>query len=292
MIELNISTKNTTQGNETSSNEQIIALKRNDIKNIELRRVYGKNIADLNSSEAVELRNLLDDNEICARSIGSPIGKVKLDDNFNAHLDLFKALLQTTQILGSKMIRMFSFYPPENTSAEDCKELVFERIEALLELSEAAGIKCYHENEKGIFGDTSKRCLDLLSAFNGRLGGIFDPANYIQCGEKPSVIYDELEKYTDYFHIKDALLETGRVVPPGEGDGAIAEILTKYSKSSKFSDTLLTVEPHLKAFVGCETLGDEKSFAKNYSYASNDDAFDAAINALKGILERIGADYE
>ena len=34
-----------------------------------------------------------------------------------------------------------------------------------------------HENEKGIYGDTAERCLDVLEACEGKLRAVFDPAD-------------------------------------------------------------------------------------------------------------------
>jgi sugar phosphate isomerase/epimerase len=271
---------------------QIAALKRNKIKNIELRNIDSKNIFKFNEAEAHELKKLLDENDIRVPSIGSPIGKVSLDCDFPKYLESCKRFLNIANIMNSKMIRVFSFFPPEGVSIDDCLDEVVDKLGAIIELAESAGILCCHENEKGIYGDLGRRCVKLYSAFDGRLGGIFDPANYVQCKELPSLIYNNLEKYITYFHIKDALLKTGQVVPSGEGDGAIPELLVKYNLFRKAKSILLTVEPHLKVFAGLENLHDDTSVNQAFVYNSNDESFDAAVNALKKILERCKFSYE
>ena len=52
-----------------------------------------------------------------------------------------------------------------------------------------------------------------------------------------------LKPYTIHIHIKDAFLATGKVVPAGQGDGHIAEILVDAYKSGYRG--FLSLEPHL-----------------------------------------------
>ncbi|HAA24848.1 MAG TPA: xylose isomerase, partial [Ruminiclostridium sp.] len=44
------------------------------------------------------------------------------------------------------------------------------------------GIILAHENEKGIYGDTPERCVDIIKSMNcDYVRAVFDPANFIQC---------------------------------------------------------------------------------------------------------------
>ena len=54
---------------------------------------------------------------------------------------------------------------------------------------------------------------------------------------------------------------------------------------------MLTVEPHLKSFAG---LKDHTSMKKmpRHIYQDNNESFDAAVTALKSILEERGLSYE
>jgi sugar phosphate isomerase/epimerase len=70
----------------------------------------------------------------------------------------------------------------------------------------------------------------------------FDPENFVQFGVKPfSETYPLLEKYIDYIHIKDALLDGGKVVPAGDGDGEVLEVL-KTQKEKGYSG-FLSLDP-------------------------------------------------
>ena len=92
-------------------------------------------------------------------------------------------------------------------------------------LAKEYGVFLYHENEKEIYGDTQQRVKRLLGHVNG-LKCVFDPANFVQCGEDVSKAIDLLREDADYYHIKDALSSGGEVVPAGEGDGQIDKIVS------------------------------------------------------------------
>ncbi|WMJ23261.1 TIM barrel protein [Paludicola sp. MB14-C6] len=267
---------------------QIEALKRNNIKRIEIRNVNGKCIIDCSKVELVAIKKQLDENGIMVSSIGSPIGKYNIEEPFDIHLERFQRAIETAKILKTKRIRMFSFFIPKGAEAEQYREEVLSRLEVFTTLAKQNGVVCCHENEKEIYGDVKKRVLELHEN-NSDLKGIFDPANYIQCKEDPKSIFADLKPYIDYIHIKDAIMEDGIVVPAGKGDGAIATILDSFYEQGK--EKLLTVEPHLTVFSGLSNLQDEELKHK-YTYQSQGEAFDVAVTALKDILDKRGYCYE
>ena len=91
---------------------QIATLKRNNIGYIELRNLKGKCIIDYTEDELVEIKKQLDEAGIKVSSIGSPIGKYNITDDFEPHFDRFKNAVKCAQILGTKYISMFSFFIP------------------------------------------------------------------------------------------------------------------------------------------------------------------------------------
>jgi len=264
---------------------QIEALKKAGIGCIELRGVNGKNVKDLTVEEAKEVRAQLNNEGIRVSSMGSPFGKISVNDDFEPHFAEFKHALELCKVLGCEYMRMFSFFYPKDEDPAQYKDIVIERLTRMLDAAEEAGIVLCHENEKGIYGDVAARCLELIKHFGGRLKCIFDPANFIQCGEKPIDNYQVLKDHIFYMHIKDAILETGAVVPSGYGDGNVPEILKGLSE--KDGEMLLTIEPHLRVFSGLENLQDEEVKHK-YSYPDSQTAFAAAADALKAILGNIG----
>ncbi len=139
-----------------------------------------------------------------------------------------------------------------------------------------------HENEKGIYGDMADRCRELLSTFP-ELEGVFDPANFIQCGQDTVEAWKLLRDRIKYLHIKDALPD-GKGVPAGKGVGYVRSILDDF-RSRGGRD--VTIEPHLSVFDGLNEgsgAGRNRTQVDEFCYQSSDAAFDTACSALKALL--------
>ena len=103
---------------------QIQAMKRNGLDGLEIRGVDGQNISDISTEKAKEVKLKLDNAGLITWSIGSPIGKININDDFSAHKEIFKHTLEIANILGSKNMRIFSFYMPENEEISKYKNQV------------------------------------------------------------------------------------------------------------------------------------------------------------------------
>lgn len=263
---------------------QIDALKRSGYDYLEIRNLNGKNFTELTLSEAKEIDKQLRDNGLSIISLGSPIGKIDINGDFEKHLDLYKHTLEIGKVFGAEKIRLFSFFMPKDENPEIYKNLVIERMGKFAEIAKEYGILACHENEKGIYGDIASRCLDIHKAVP-EIKGVFDPANFVQCGQDTLEAWEILNPYIDYMHIKDALAD-GRVVPPGQGKGNVEELLKKYSA---IGGELLTLEPHLYDFVGLKNLEreGEESVVGAMSFETSEKAFDFAVNNLKIMVEKI-----
>ena len=272
-----------------SLEEQIAALRRNGIRHMEIRGVNGVSICHTPLDTVAEYKKQLDAAGIRVITIGSSIGKLTLEDDYNKHLAMFLHTLAVAKILGATRIRMFSVFLPQDGQQASHRELVHTRMKEMLDIAEGTGIALYHENEKDIYGDVDSRVLDLMDAFGDRMKFIFDPANFIQCGCDPLAIYPALKSRIAYFHMKDAMASDGSVVPVGAGDGNIGAILRDFAQDH--DNTMLTIEPHLKVFDGLTDNVSMKEDTK-YVYKDNNEAFDAAVAALKGILDKEGLSYE
>ncbi len=263
-----------------SLDEQIEGLITNKIRMTELRGVDGINVSDLTSSQAADVHKKLDSAGITLSSVGSPIGKIKITDPLEPHLDKLKNTCEVADILACDKIRMFSFYIPDG-KYDEYKNEVIDRMGAMLDVADEYGVTLCHENEKGIYGDTPERCLEILEEFAGRLGCVFDPANFIQCGCEPfEHCYNLLKSHITYLHIKDALAN-GTVVPSGMGKGCIPELLAVINR--EFSgDFILTLEPHLKVFSGLEKLEEGgKTSVIGSTYKTSAEAFRTAAEYLR-----------
>lgn len=263
---------------------QISALKQEGCSMLELRGVNGKNCADLTLAEAAEIRQILADNGLGLSALGSPYGKTPIDQPFTSAFDAFRHGLDLCDRLNCRRIRMFSFYLPAGDAPEKWREEVLRRLVLMLDEAEAAGVTLTHENEKGIYGDTAARCQDLLESAGPRLGCVFDPANFIQCGERPLEAFDLLANRVTYLHVKDALSADGAVVTAGSGDGQLVEILRRLKERP--GEVILTVEPHLRVFSGLNKLQSEP-LTHHQAYPDSRSAFHAACGALRALLDQV-----
>lgn len=264
---------------------QMNVLDQHGIKFIEMRNVDGKNIVHYTLEEVKEIKRLLDSRGFRLSAVGSPLGKIGINDDFEPHLELFKHTLEIAKIMDCRYIRMFSFYIPAGEKPEAYREEVINRWKQFAETAKGSGVVLLHENEKDIYGDTPERCLDLLKSVNSDyVKGIFDFANFVQCDVKnyPEG-YELLKDYIEYVHIKDAVYSDHHVVPAGDGDGSLEEILKElYSKGY---EGFLSIEPHLAKFKGFAEL--EQSSPGFHLPEGGARSFAIAVQALKKLLNKI-----
>ncbi len=262
--------------------DQITAMRENGIGLLELRSIDKKNVTKFTNDEIKEYKKMLDDAGIGVWSIGSPIGKVKIEDDFNVDLELCKRTIEIANMFGAKSLRMFSFYG--TNGEEKYRDTVMERLARYVEAARGSGVTLCHENEKGIYGDNAARCLDIHKTLP-ELKCVFDPANYVQVGQDTLEAWEMLEPYVFYGHIKDSLAD-GSIVPPGKGIGHLREYLPRFAAKGC---NVLTLEPHLSVFSALKSLeapGDESKIGL-YRFESKREAFDFAVTSLKEILKEI-----
>ncbi|HHU78145.1 MAG: sugar phosphate isomerase/epimerase family protein [Caldicoprobacterales bacterium] len=261
---------------------QMEVLKQHGIQYIEMRGVNGRNITDYTLEEVKRIKNQLDEQDFRISAVGSPIGKIQITDDFTPHLEKFRHTLEIAKILETDYIRMFSFYIPREEDPARYREEVLNRWKAFLGAAEGSGITLLHENEKDIYGDTPERCLDLAESLNSesfRL--IFDPANFIQCDvETYPKAFTMLQDHIVYLHIKDALFSNHQVVPAGQGDGKLKEILD--ALKDKGFRGFLSLEPHLANFTGFSELETDVITADLPDGGPRE--FAVAAHALKSLL--------
>ena len=249
---------------------------------IEFRGANGLGVASHTLDTIREVKCALDLAGIKISAIGSPIGKISITDDFAPHFALFQHVVKIAKEMNTRYIRMFSFFIPEGHKPEQYEDEVMYRIGKFVEYAKTQDVVLLHENEKEIYGDNAARCLKLMERFYGKhFQCIFDFANFIQCKQDTLEAYEMLKPYIAYLHIKDAIWETGEVVPPGAGDGNLLPILKKLDENGY--EGFLSLEPHLANFGALPTLERHATIRK-----SNDGAlaYAVAYEALSNILER------
>ncbi len=264
----------------TDLDEQLDIMLQYGVKYLDLRGVWGKNVLDLTNDELKKIDIALRARQMGVSCVASPIGKISINAPFEPELARLERALEIADWVGSSYIRIFSFYmPPEEGSAAFSKYRteVMRRLTKFAEASQPWGMILLHENEKGIYGDTAERCLDIIKEIgSGNLRVLFDPANFVQVGDKPfTTAYPLLDPHLTYLHIKDAYADTGKETVAGAGDGEVEQLLRALWERGY--QGYLGLEPHL-------------SDSGQFSGYSGPQKFAEAVNALKQLLARIGAE--
>ncbi|AZN41577.1 sugar phosphate isomerase/epimerase family protein [Paenibacillus albus] len=257
--------------------EQLDVLQQEGLSYIELRGVWGKNVLDLTGEELQQIRVITEARGFGISSIASPIGKYALQDEFAPQIESLHKAIAAAHALGTPYIRLFSYYLPENSSLDDCRDEVLNRMKQLTTIAEQNRVILILENDDHLYGATDDRCLDILQhCASDSLRLAFDPGNFVINNVKPmSEAYPKLEAYTAYIHVKDATYEPRQFVPAGAGEGQIEELLRALRERGY--DGFLSVEPHLSSYL---------------PHASNPKRVVTAVRALKQLLEQAEMAWE
>jgi sugar phosphate isomerase/epimerase len=257
--------------------EQIDVLLKSGVRHVELRSIHKTNVLDLSDKQVKEFKTLLDRNGMRLSAIGSPIGKISIDQPFEPHLNRFERALELSKVFGTPNIRIFSYYKPEGTTWECWRGEILSRLTEKARRAEQAGVRLVHENEHAIYGDDPARVVDLLQSINSlAFGAVYDAANYVFCGFDPWEGWQKTKAWTVHFHIKDWVGGGKHGVLAGTGQGRLPEVI---ADAASWYDGFATLEPHLLG--GGPTGG-----------VTGPELFPKAVDAFRSILDRAGAKYQ
>ncbi|MSQ93083.1 MAG: sugar phosphate isomerase/epimerase [Gemmataceae bacterium] len=264
--------------------KQIDILKSCNVGHIEFRSILGTNVLSLTDLQIQEFKSLLDKHGFKLSAIGSPIGKIKIDEPFEPHLAKFRRAIDLCGVFGTKNIRIFSYYPPDNFDGNWTKwrPEIMNRMTQKCELAAKAGVRLIHENEHSIYGDSPERVADLMAtlrkSFSAEVvGAVHDPANFVFCGYDPWQGWLASKPWLVHFHIKDWIADAKHGSLAGEGQGRIPEVIADAVKMGYAG--FATMEPHLLG--GGPTGG-----------VTGPELFPKAVAAFKAILDKACAKYQ
>lgn len=235
---------------------QLEVVRRLGMEYICLRAADGKGVAEYTPEEFQQkLLPRLKAAGVKLSSLGSPIGKIDIDDEaaYEKQLAQLESLCQICRMADCRYIRIFSFWMKDKNPA-DWTQTVLKKLRGFAEIAAKYDVILIHENEKDIYGDTADRCkiiLDELASPNFKAA--FDFANFVQCGEDTARCWELLKEQVVYIHIKDAVAGNNENVVCGTGDGKIPQLLARAIREEGY-EGFLTLEPHLVLFDTLQSL--------------------------------------
>lgn len=245
---------------------------------IEFRSAWGTNVLDLDAERLGRAKAVLDAHGLMVSSIGSPIGKIFVDEDFETHLDRARHAVGVAHQFDAGYVRIFSFFIRPGTNPDEHRDEVLFRMRALADVAEQGNVIFLHENEKDIYGDTPARCVDILESVGSpNLRAAWDSANFVQVGVHPFTdAYADIRPHLEYVQIKDAYLADGEVCAAGRGDGQVVETI-RALREDGFAG-FFSLEPHL-------------SQAHSLGGFSGPGLFTEAWQVFTGLLKSEGIEY-
>ena len=275
-----------------------------------------KNVMKLTKSEIQKVRHLQDEYGLNVSSIGSPIGKVKLEDvddgtknefiPFKKYLERdVKKVCEIAHAFETKLIRGFSFYHPKGTAPEEHLPKIVDRLGQIAEACHRSDLTFGLEIEANLVGQTGQLLAEIYQQVNHpAMLLIFDAANAIVQGYSQAEVLEQfraMKPGLGWMHIKDYrdpkhAGKGGHVeedvlanfVPADQGDSGHEALLREFGqvipkleaklRRRGIPGVFLDLEPHVKG-------------GGQFGGFSGPDGMGVALRGLTKVLDYVGIDY-
>jgi sugar phosphate isomerase/epimerase len=275
-----------------------------------------KNVMKLTKAEITKLRHLEDEYGMNVASIGSPIGKVKLQEvedgtkneyvPFDRYLDReVSRACELAHAFETKLIRGFSFYHPKGSDPREHLSQAADQLGQIAEACHRSDLTFGLEIEANLVGQSGELIAELHRRVNHpALVTIFDGGNIVSQGYsteetfaqylamKPSIGWMHIKDYHDpaiggrLDHVDEDKLK--HFVPAQLGDSGHERILRDFAelipqltlKLTKrgIPGVVLDLEPHLKG-------------GGQFGGFSGPDGMGVAARGLCRVLDHVGIEY-
>src|SRR5687768_14846077 len=178
---------------------------------IELRSLFGQAFKDLSRAQITDVAHRCREAGLAVAGCATPVFKCPLDSSSEiaAHLELFRRSIESAQILGSDLLRVFTFLRRTHPAASDDLARAAGHFPALLDLVRGTGLRIGIENESSCIMATGAETREFLGHLpdDPQLGIVWDPCNvlYLEGGTDP--VHDDFPQVADrtiHVHVKDA----------------------------------------------------------------------------------------
>jgi len=264
--------------------DQVRVLRELGWRHIDLRKVDGSDVHELDEAGLDHVAQVLADAGITVACVGSAIanGKARIADDFAIAQGQTERCIEACRRVGATRVRIMS-WPPGDDHALDgpTSEERFRRLRWIHARFADAGIEALHENCHNYGGQSAEHTLRLIEAVPG-LRLIFDTANPIACPDRsypaeprPRIsvfeFYARVREHVAYLHVKDGVFDptaSERAFVhgfPGEGMGDVAAVIRDLVAHGY--DDAVSIEPHVGGvhlLPGSATMSDAERKEANF----------------------------
>jgi sugar phosphate isomerase/epimerase len=234
------------------------------LKYIELHRVWGKNICDVDEATLSKVIRMVKSSGMIVTNIDSLTLRCSLnnDEEYSQHINHLLRSIQVAPLFNTNVVRLFSFWKEENV--DEKWDRIFEKMELPIKIAERDGIILGFENVSSGNIGTSDDLEKLFNRFDSpNLKLIWDPGNAYAAGEKLPFPdgYEKIKNRTIHVHVKDAITdEQGKNVwkPIGQGNVNYKGQLEAFLKDNY--NGVIALETHCKSASGSKIDGTKESF--------------------------------
>ncbi|MDR0870014.1 MAG: sugar phosphate isomerase/epimerase [Planctomycetaceae bacterium] len=244
-----------------------------------------KNVMKLTKTDIQRVRQFQDEYGLNVSSLGSPIGKVKLEDiddgtnnvyaPFEKYLDEVRLACDLAHALETKLIRGFSFYPPKGSDPKKHLSKAVDQLGKIAEICHRSDLTFGLEVEANLVGHEGHILAEIYRQVNHpAMLLIFDGANIAMQGYSTQDIYEQYETMKPglgWLHIKDYIVKKDKkdakgahieedkmknFVPADMGDSGHERIFRDFAsilpaleeklKARGLPGVFMDLEPHLK----------------------------------------------
>ncbi|WP_010269829.1 sugar phosphate isomerase/epimerase family protein [Paenibacillus senegalensis] len=235
-------------------------IKEQQLAHVEIRMVDGHNIISLSDEQVQRVQEEVSKRGLFISAIASPVFKCALDpsrpvasgdtfgqkeESVEAHFDKLQRSFEICKLLGTKQIRIFSFW--REVSPQQHEQEIVGHLRTAAEMAQKQDIVLLLENEpscNGGFASEVARLTQLVASPNLKV--LWDPGNEEYGGRNSYPAgYKDVQASLGHVHLKDALIDSdgvSRCVPIGSGNVPFKEQLQALQADGYTG--LFTIETH------------------------------------------------
>ena len=216
------------------------------LKYVEIRSAWNVNILDLDADQLATLQQTLKEFDLSVSSIGSPIGKIAIDDDFEPHLERMRHAAEVARAVRRAVHPdLLLLHPRGRRPGRASRRGAAPDAGAWPRSPSSTTWSCCTRTRRRSTATSRAAAWTSSPPSTRRIcGWPGTPANFVQVGVRPFTEgYAALRPYVDYIQIKDARLADASVVVAGAGDGEVVETI-RALRADGF-DGFFSLEPHL-----------------------------------------------